>query len=274
MKTIAVIFCLMAGIAGMSEEYISPATGRPVPQNSKFTLDQIKARDERVMRKTGGFIFKKASGPQALFIDARAKPTLTIDELARVYGLATHLKADIAKEPRGEKAPLAFAQERMATAKPLFIVVVVEGCDLPTLSIYPEERIGLVNADKLTKGPVADPSIPELRVSKELWRAIGFVGGVGFAQMEKDIMQPIYTLEELDANNYPFIQPMNMAKMMPMWKHFGVTKERRIPYRVAVKEGWASAPTNDYQKAVWEEIKADKERGPAKPLTIPPPAKK
>ena len=39
-------------------------------------------------------------------------------------------------------------------------------------------------------------------------------------------------------------------------------------------EGWAPAPTNDIQKAIFERVKADKERGPSKPLTIAPPAKK
>ena len=57
---------------------------------------------------------------------------------------------------------------------------------------------------------------------------------------------------------------MNMAKMNRLWKHFGVKKERRIPYRVAVQEGWAAPPTNDYQKAVWNEVHAI----PDKPLTI------
>ena len=77
-------------------------------------------------------------------------------------------------------------------------------------------------------------------------------------------MQPIYTIKELDANRYPFIQPMNMARMQGMWKRFGVKKERRIPYRVAVQEGWAANPTNDYQKAVWKEVHTV----PDKPMTI------
>ena len=49
---------------------------------------------------------------------------------------------------------------------------------------------------------------------------------------------------------------MNMAKMQKMWNRFGVSKERRVPYRVACQQGWAPAPTNDYQKAVWEEVHA------------------
>ena len=251
-------------------EYISPVTGKPVPKDGKYTVEQIKARDERVMKKTGGFIHLKAEGPLAMFLDARAKPTLALDDVARVYGLATHLEALVAKEARGEVAPLAFARAKMASSKPLMLIAVVDGCtDLPALSVFPEERVGIVNADMLKGGD--DPSAPEMRVTKEVWRAMAFVGGIGFSPAENDIMQPLYSLKELDANRYPFVQPMNMARMYKMWKRFGVKKERRIPYRVAVQEGWAAQPTNDYQKAVWEQVKADKERGPTNPITIQPP---
>ncbi|MBR0506639.1 MAG: hypothetical protein IJJ84_14665 [Kiritimatiellae bacterium] len=252
------------------EEYISVVTGKPVPKDGKFTVEQIKARDERVLKKTGGFIHLAAEGPQTLLVDARAKPTATLDEVARVYKLATHLDAQVAKEARGDVPPLEFAKAKMSAAKPLMLVMVVDGGPgQPILSVFPEERVGIVNADKLKGGE--DPSAPEMRVMKETWRAIGFVGGLGFSPAENDIMQPLYSLKELDANRYPFIQPMNMARMYKMWKRFGVKKERRIPYRVAVQEGWAAQPTNDYQKAVWEQVKAEKERGPTNPITIPPP---
>ena len=66
------------------------------------------------------------------------------------------------------------------------------------------------------------------------------------------------------ANRYPFIQPMNMARMQKMWKRFGVKKEHRIPYRVAVQEGWAAQPTNEYQRAVWDEVR----HIPEKPIRI------
>ena len=45
---VAVAFQLSA-----EEEYISPVTGKPVPADGKFTVEQIKARDARVMQKTG-----------------------------------------------------------------------------------------------------------------------------------------------------------------------------------------------------------------------------
>ena len=153
-----------------------------------------------------------------------------------MYKLATHLDAQVRKEARGDATPLAFAKRVMSETKPLMLIMVVDGVpDQPILSIFPEERVGIVNADKLKGGD--DPSAPEMRVMKETWRAIGFVGGLGFSPAENDIMQPLYSLKELDANRYPFIQPMNMARMQKMWKRFGVKKERRIPYQfVDMKE--------------------------------------
>ena len=258
---IAVMSVAMVSLA--DEEYVSPVTGQTFDPNGKYTLEQIKARDERVLKKTGGFIHQDAEGPQTLLVDARQKPTLTLDEVARVYKLATHLEAQVAKETRNGANPLTFAKKMLEERKPLMLVAIIEGSeDLPALSVYPEERVGLVNADKLKGGD--DPSQPEMRVSKEVWRAIGFVGGLGFSPAENDIMQPIYTIKELDANRYPFIQPMNMARMQGIWKRFGVKKERRIPYRVAVQEGWAAQPTNDVQRAVWNEVHSI----PDKPITI------
>jgi hypothetical protein len=271
MKRLMMITAVAAALcAAGEEEYISVVTGKPVPKDGKYTVEQIKAREERVLKKTGGFIHLEAEGPQTLLVDARAKPTATLDEVARVYKLATHLDAQVAKEARGDVPPLEFAKAKMSAAKPLMLVMVVDGGPgQPILSVFPEERVGIVNADKLKGGD--DPSAPEMRVTKETWRAIGFVGGLGFSPAENDIMQPLYSLKELDANRYPFIQPMNMARMYKMWKRFGVKKERRIPYRVAVQEGWASPPTNEYQRAVWDQVKAEKERGPTNPITIQPP---
>ena len=236
-----------------NENYVDMITGKPWTPGSKFTIEQLKARDERVLKKTGGFLQQPAEGPLALLLDAREKPTATIDEVARLYRLATKLDIDVAREPQGEARPLAFARERMARTAPLLLVAIVDDDDLPALSVFPEERIGIVNARRLKGGD--DPSAPEMRVSKEVWRAIGFIGGLGFSPAENDMMQPYYTLEEIDASRYPFIQPMNMARMQKFWTRFGVKRARRIPYRVAVKEGWAPAPTNDYQRAVWDEVK-------------------
>ena len=265
---VTMAFAIAAACAS-AEEYVSPVTGRPFREGGKYTLEQIKARDARVMEKTGGFIVREAKGPLAMIVDARAKPRATVDEVARLYRLGTHLDCTVERRPRGGASPLAFAQSLMADGSPLLVVAVVDGCgELPVLSVFPEERIGIVNADRLSGG--GDPSAREMRVAKELWRAIGFIGGVGFSAQENDMMQPYYTIAELDANQHPYIQPMNMAKMQRMWRRFGVQKAARIPYRTACAEGWAPPPTNDVQKAIWERVHSEKERGPTHGLKIVP----
>lgn len=268
----ALILILATGFAlhlSAEEEYISPVTGQPFDPDGKFTLEQIKARDERVMAKTGGFLQQKASGPQLLLVDARERPSGAIDEVARLYKLGAHLDANVEKTPRGDKAAYDFAKSLSDSKKPLMTLVVFDGDpSFPALAVYPEERIGLVNADRLKGGD--DPAAPEVRVAKEIWRAMGFIGGVGFSQHENDMMQPYYTLKELDGNIHAYIQPMNMAKMGRFWKRFGVKKEARVPYLVACQEGWAPQPTNDVQKAIWDKVHAL----PTAPIKIKPEEKK
>ena len=46
---------------------------------------------------------------------------------------------------------------------------------------------------------------------------------------------------------------MSMRDCFPK---MGISPYRRVTYKMAVKEGWAPAPTNDYQKAIWDKVKA------------------
>ena len=265
MKRLIAVACATAAMLSFADEteYISPVTGKPIPKDGKYTLEQYTARDDRGLQKPGGFIPQKAERPPALVIHAREKPTLTVDEIGRVYKLGCHLDAIVLKEQRGNVAPLAFAQAKMASDKPLMVVVVVDQCaDLPALSVYPEERIGIVNADRLQGGD--DPVKAEVRIHKEVWRALGFVAGIGYAPYPNDVMQNVSTVQELDGLEYQVMQPMNFQKMYVALAKVGITRARRVPYRVACREGWAAPPTNDYQKAVWNEVHAI----PDKPLTI------
>ena len=45
-------------------------------------------------------------------------------------------------------------------------------------------------------------------------------------------------------------------------------------YLTACREGWAPAPTNDAQRAIWARALSEKERGPTNPILILPPNQK
>ena len=48
---------------------------------------------------------------------------------------------------------------------------------------------------------------------------------------------------------------------------------RRATYKQACREGWAPAPTNEYQRAIWEAAKAAATNSPAAKAAAPTPAK-
>ena len=54
----------------------------------------------------------------------------------------------------------------------------------------------------------------------------------------------------------------------------GIPHAEKVFYKKALEEGWAPPPSDEFQRAVWTRFKADKERGPTKPLAILPPSKK
>lgn len=277
--TILSLGCLIFCMSVMGEESTTNAvsdspvidirTGRPLPPGSSVTQEELKARNERLLRHTGGILTIPAKGPRGLFMDARENAPKTLATVTSLYQKGTRLEADFVCEPLGKAIPLEAARARMASAKALFLILVADGSpDSPALSVYPDERIGVVCASALAA--TNDAAKTELRIAKETWRALGFIGGLGFSQQDNDIMQPVDSVADLDANAYAYIQPMNMLRMQKFWNHHGVTRPRRIPYKNAVKEGWASPPTNDYQKAVWDEVKAAGTNAPTALRKAPP----
>ena len=81
----------------------------------------------------------------------------------------------------------------------------------------------------------------------------------------------VRTAKELDAipeESYGVDALMALRNGLP---NYGVMPWHQTTYKRACREGWAPAPTNEFQKAIWEKTKADKERGPTNPITIPPP---
>lgn len=264
MKNIAAaVLSITALCAVADEEYISPITGKLLPKDSKYTVEQIKERDERVLRKTGGFVEVEAKGTSVVVIDTREKPAGAPVQFEAVFVSLSKTNVKVERSPlkTGESA-FDRATAALSAGKVGYAIAIVENDVDKGVSVYPEERVAVVNAGRYKGGD--DPLKPETRLHKEIWRALGFVSGIGYAQFENDVLQPVFSVKELDGLTYQVMQPMNFQKMYSTLSKLGVTRSRRIPYRVAVQEGWAANPTNDYQKAVWKEVHTV----PDKPMKI------
>lgn len=228
---------------------------------------EMESRPE-VLRKTGGFIDVAAEGIAIVCVDTRKTTGAACDQFSEVFKNFSHMNVAIEKTPLPEgECAVAFAAKRLAATSAAFALVVTECEKTATLSVFPEDRIAVINAAKLKGGD--DPLKPEVRVIKELWRGLGFVTGLDYAQKPNDVFQPVFSVAELDALEYQVMQPMHFQKMYALMARYGVKRARHIPYRAAVIEGWAAAPTNEVQKLVYEEAKAWAETNKVKKASAP-----
>lgn len=254
-------------ISAKAAEIAAKAAEAAKANTNKMTRAQLEQRPQ-VLEKTGGFIDVAAVGTSVVVIDARATPRGSADQFSEVFANLSKTNVKVEKTPLGDRCAIELAKERLLGEKAGYAIVVYESEKTSGLTVLPEERIVAVNAAKYKGGD--DPLKDEIRVHKEIWRGLGFVAGLGYAPFKNDVLQPVFSVAELDRLEYQVMQPLNFQKMYTALGSFGIKRSRHIPYLTAVHEGWAPTPTNDYQRAVWNRVRAEKERGPANALQIKP----
>lgn len=150
------------------------------------------------------------------------------------------------------------------------VVFVVDSPTLGTMLTAPEERWAMVNVAKLAADD-PKPQYLSARVRKEATRALAFVASC--SQYDAPLVQPMKSPSDLDdvvRIAYPFDVIAGVTKY---FNAIGVTKRERSTYRSIITRGYNIAPTNEYQRAIWEKVKAESERKPSNPILITKPKK-
>ena len=148
------------------------------------------------------------------------------------------------------------------------VVIVVDNATDPAILVAPEDKWAKVNIGKFKDKNVKS------RTQMELLRAFCYLcGGIG-SEYNNPLTGFIGNPAQLDDSPVTELPIDVINRCSPYLKQLGVIPYIESTYRKACREGWAPAPTNDVQKAIWEDINATKERGPANALPIPSPKKK
>lgn len=122
---------------------------------------------------------------------------------------------------------------------------------MPSLLIAPEQKWCAVNVLRLKSDK--EPFF-KARVQKEFMRAFAMLCGSYASSYDNPVMGGISTPEELD-NMLNYRLPKDIIKRCSSYLETnGVTPYRRTTFRQACEEGWAPAPTNDVQRAIWERV--------------------
>ena len=259
---IVAVAVLMAGIV-LSE------TGPSSPANSRGERRQRKRKQmtpEMQMKKFGGFITAPYDGRYCYIMNAQRRvPARVFDWAAVQFRQVLSLPIRLEECAQATSADV-FSPVKTAWSGNRKTGAVVSVVDLPnwtSLLLAPENGWAQVNVAALAKD---DPSneVLETRVKKELWRAFVLLFGGGNSHIAGDLMRPINSLQDLDAfpNLAPGPEPFNA--MLEGAKARGITVVFRTTYKNACEQGWAPAPTNEYQKAIWDKVHA----APKNPMKI------
>lgn len=226
-----------------------------------------KPRRTRPVVDRGGFLTRKTEGGVVRFVDIRDKDATDISKLVADIASTANVATETVKAERREgTAPLDTAKASLSEkGVAIAIVVCDDGSDSPSLIVCPEDRMAVVNAGKLKD---VDPAVFEKRLKNEMLRAVGFVLG-GYASIYPGVMKPVYAVADLEALP-PVFSPPVQGFIHEGAVAFKVAKTEHVPYATAVKEGWAPAPTNDIQKAIWDRVKAEKAAATNAPAATPP----
>jgi len=219
--------------------------------------------NEKMLRATGGFIVKPDTQKgEVVYVNCQtAADKAWIAESVAYCAEITRFKVTLQEGAFDVRKPVL---------KGNITVFVIDDADLPALLCAPEVPWAAVNVAKLKS---EKPAFFAARLKKELSRAFAMVCGGAGSQYKGTLLLPVTKAEDLDRHLDHRLPADVIARISANGKAYGLAGEVRTTYIVACKQGWAPAPTNDYQKVIWEKVKAEADAKPSNPIKITKPQK-
>lgn len=238
--------------AAFSAAFVCPLAAAP---NAREQKSPEERRIER-LKKNGGTVEIPGTGSGAIrFVNAQ-KRVADFDEAKLLSNLTRYLKYN-AKLVTGDAVTPATAGNAMKKVDATVAIFIVDDPTLPQMLTAPEDRWAIVNVAKLAVDN-PKPQFLAARTRKETLRALAFLTATSTYETSP-LMSPIAQkpadLDEIAGERYPVDVTMRMHNYL---KKIGVTQREFATYREALTDGCDIAPTNDYQKAIYEEVKSAK----------------
>ena len=257
-----IIFAATAFAVALAAQADTSTTSTQPAQKERLNTLERKAKLEAVVnQRVGGFLEKPGTARgSVVYVNCQQKaPKSWIDESIAYFSEVTKFKVNYAEGTFDIKAPKVVGEAS---------IFIIEDETLPPILVAPESRWALVNITPIAKEQ--RPVFFEQRTKKELSRAFAYLCGATGSKFERSLTRGITSQSELD-KNYDYELPMDIVqRFWDYMKPLGVLPAQRSTYLKACEEGWAPAPTNDVQKAIWDKVHAL----PTEPIKIKPETKK
>jgi len=268
MKKLMIYFVVVVSATSMNAEALKPIK---VPFNELPKAEQeariATARTNR-MRRTGGEI-EKPNSQQGKILILNSQKIVPSEGLAKaVEELKAKSRLNIEYRDDNEKISVANAGDFKSSSGADIVVFITECENSPMILNALDDGWTIVNAKAVTEG-ARNNTFKAARLRKELMRAFYSIAGSMNSNFPGSIMSSIRSAKDLD--KLGDVIPVDVhARTIENLKTIGVTPTQITTYLQACRLGWAPAPTNEYQKAIWDKVHAM----PTAPIKIKPETKK
>lgn len=237
-RTIRVSIGLVCAVAALQTCFAEPSAGKP-----KMTREERLARRAARIAADGGMLSCPIDGSIIRLKSETDKVSkVDLEKVAEQIRGAMFLSVEVLA--KGETSTNTVGA---------FVQIAEKGKEAPMLLCAPEENWATVNLTRLWEDE-PDEATAKLRVRKEVWRALGYALGAANPLQQPCLMRPIRRARDLDREKPEMCSPQPVMSMKWTASQLGLASYTRVTYRKACQAGWAPAPTNDVQKAIWKEI--------------------
>ena len=263
-KASIVLSVAVASICAVGNVYAQVQKVAAGPEGKKIVkkIDRAKLQ-AAIYKRTGGKL--KVPGTQQgtlTYVNAQKKaPVGWLEQNAEVF--AKNVKVDI----RVKDGVFSFPSPKIEGNGTLYVI---DDDSMPSILHAPEQKWCMVNVAPLAKGAGEKEAFFAARVQKQLTRGFSLLAGSQDSNYPESLLGCITSPAGLDKHADCRLPVDIMARFAPYLAGYGVRPYVLSTYKKACEEGWAPAPTNDVQKAIWDKVHAM----PTAPLKIKPETKK
>lgn len=237
------VFTLFATAVAMSAMGVKKIPRKPMTEEERAKLIEVR------QRQTGGFLEIKGKGYVAILNGGTEITEETVREILKpLVDFTRGLNVEVRTVGPFTLAKARPEREKAGAGACVFIA---DDAELPMSLVALEEGWGMVNLAPLREG-IPDAEKFARRFRKELVRIASIVFSGAKSQYMVSPLQSVTSVAELDkivGEQFGIDTMMGVVKHLP---EIGVVPDQRITYREACRKGIAPAPTNEYQKAIWE----------------------
>lgn len=260
MKKLIITFAMVASVvafAGDPAPAVSPSpTGTTSEKSAKprLTPAERQARRAAKIAADGGMLNRPVHGRVVRIMVKTDKISIgEVEQEAAQMSKLLRIAVEVVDSDDASRNPTGA------------LIILAEQEKGPTLLVAPEDFWATVNVKNLASDNPS-PEVLRSRIVKELWRGFAYALGAANSMQQPCIMRPIRKPSDLDSEKVSILPPEPLMAVSRTVALLDFAQGGQTTYKTAVREGWAPQPTNDVQKAIWDEIHSV----PTKPITIEP----